>query len=160
MKRFLVVLLLCSLLLLSACSEEEVQKISLSEGNIRDYVAINLSFGDISVKELSTGDYYLSCICYIDVFPKSDYKFDSVSMMYNLPSSDIWKAVEVNGSENDSEIKTTHNTLHASLKLDKEGYGNTRVYMYCYSPTTEKMHPTQKGEWALDIQSVSGTVIN
>lgn len=159
MKRLLTVILLCSVLLLSSCAEEEIPEISLSTENIREYVAVNLSFGDITAVESASGGYYLSCICYIDIVPTGDYKFDSASIGYNLPSTSDWKAVEVNGSEKDSEIKTTHNTLNASIKLDKDGYGSTRVYLYCHSSSIEKMHPTQKGEWSLDIQSVSGTVI-
>lgn len=159
MKRLLTVILLCSVLLLSSCAEEEIPEISLSTENIREYVAVNLSFGDIAAEESDSGGYYLSCICYIDIVPTGDYKFDSASIGYNLPSTSDWKAVEVNGSENDWEIKTTHNTLNASIKLDKDGYGSTRVYLYCYSSSIEKMHPTQRGEWSLDIQGVSGTVV-
>lgn len=159
MKRLLTLILLCSVLLLSSCAEEEIPEISLSSENVREYVAINLSFGDIAVEESASGGYYLSCICYIDIIPTGDYKFNSASIGYNLPSTSDWKAVEVNGSEKDGEIRTTHNTLDASIKLDKDGYGNTRVYLYCYSSSIEKMHPTQRGEWSLDIKSASGTVI-
>lgn len=160
MKRLLILILLCSTVLFSSCSEDELSEISLSTENIREYIAVNLSFGDIVAEEISAGSYYLSCICYIDIVPIGDYKFNSASIGYNLPSTKDWKAVEVNGSEKDSEIKTIYNTQNAVLKLDKDGYGSTRIYLYGYSSSIEKMHPTQRGEWKLDIQSVSGTVFD
>lgn len=180
--------IICLIICISFClcfwscgnrKEEDTQEVSLTTQNLKDYVAVNLSFGDVNVTESSgttspssittpQKTYYLSCICYVDIVPTGDYKFDSVQIKYDLPSKTEWKAVEVNGSEGSpsNEIKTINSksNLDPIINLDKDGYGSTRIYMYYKSDFFHKpkslneAHPTQSGDWALDMISVSGTV--
>ncbi len=176
LKLLIASVLICSLLPLSSCTkepelppeqeQEKEEKITLTAANAKEYIGINLSFGELSKMSSETSEKErVSCIAYIEVFPTGEYQFESAKVALAIEQSFVGDYTLSRFSEWLPEEKKV------TLTLDKNGYGSTRLYLYReYSKDAEDIyepymfprrlrHPSEAGKWSTMAISASGTVI-
>lgn len=155
----LVCLFLCIALCgcLASCSAEP-EEVVLSKDNLSEYVSIELTFGEVDVadNESPTHDekYYLTCLATITIKPKGDYAFTDASVSCVLDEGGRWTPVK-SGSIGATDFLYDWN---GGISLDKEGYGETTVSLFCYSDTYDKMHPSSE-EWECYAISAAGAAV-
>ena len=158
MRRFVCVLMciaLCGCFI--SCSAES-EEVALSRDNISEYVSVEVTFGEVNVADnestIHKSKYYLTCLATITVKPKGDYVFTDTSVSCVLDEGGRWFPIRASGSVSASDLLYDWS---GSVQLDKEGYGEAAVSLYCYSDTYDKMHPSAEN-WECYASSASGTV--
>lgn len=159
----IVTLLIAVLLTISiaSCAQESTE---LTSTNILDYINVQLVFGNteqhtkegwslgILDDEETKEDIYTSCMCYIIISPKADYKFENASLNLTLEqigliSTKKW-TVNVYGSH--ENIYTDSFTIY----LDSRGYGITSVQL---TRNTDNDHPINYN-FETSVSSATGSV--
>ena len=159
MKKFICLFLCIALCGCFIGCSEKTEEITLSRENVSEHVSIELSFGEVNVaaneSPVRSEKYYLTCLATISVKPKGDYDFTDASVLCVLDEGGRWTPVKTN------EKTTAFDTAYdwdGNIPLDKEGYGETTVSLYCYSNTYEAVHPSSQ-KWECYAIGASGTVI-
>ena len=158
MRRFACLLLCIALCGCFVSCSSEPEEVTLSKDNISEYVSVEVTFGEVDVADnestIHRGKYYLTCLATITVKPKGDYIFTNTSVSCVLDEGGRWLPVRASGSVSASDLLYYWS---GNIQLDKEGYGETTVSVFCYSDTYDKMHPSAEN-WACYTLSGSGTV--
>lgn len=171
MKKFLAIFFVLSICFSLVSCEKK-----LTASNIEDYVFIDLSFGEIQIYEYEDTDlsgnivtkYYMTSLCYIDVFPKSDYSFSNTSLKINIPENGSWKVYNLTDEPkpgfSNPLLESFPSDWEVEIKLDKEGYGSTTAFVYAIISDSlfgdfKKEHPCVEYNWQYKIKSVSGSVV-
>jgi hypothetical protein len=163
MKKVIIVLLVCMFICLNLSSCKKTEEKSLSQSNITDYVNIQLVFGDVvqnTFKNSSlypttqTSTTYSSCMCYVIVSPKAEYKFENASLTFNISQSlfssyQTWKPI----FDDDSTLLISG---QETIFLDKNGYGIASVY---FEATGNEHHPSISYEWKPRIINANGKIV-
>lgn len=153
-----LVLCIATMLTCSACKDAP-EKVNLSEENILDYVFLDINFGEVDVHDnpnqlYSSKEYYLTCLATISVKPKGDFSFEGASILCKFKLTDNWiplkKGHMILSQKVDEERGYT-------IQLDKDGYGEKNVLVYCYGDRFHEQHPSRV-EWNLTASSPKGTV--
>lgn len=145
MKKTITIMLICVIIWsnFASCGKVETVEKHLSSSNITDYVNIQVVFGEV------TETTFTSCMCYVIVSPKGDYKFENASLSFDfnslLQNKLKWHPVFPNGVLYD----------YATILLDKNGYGVASVY---FEKSGNERHPSIVGEWKPNIFKVTGKV--
>ena len=155
----LIAVFLCFSYILCLFSCKKASGADISTDNIFDYVNISETYGDVSVTEnvsgTNSGKYYLTCTATLRVSPKGDYSFTDAFLVVGINGGGEWTAIQPGGKElNGVDLLYEWN---GKIALDKDGYGETTVFMYCYSNTYDKMHPS-RFVWYYSVASADGTV--
>lgn len=169
MKKIIAVFLVCILMCFSSvsCSNEKSEETRLSQSNITEYVNIQLVFGEVdqnTFKNTSvslqspTSITYSTCMCYVIVSPKGEYKFENANLTINishalqgiLSSPQEWNPVFDDGT-------TILGADNEMIYLDKNGYGIASVY---FETTGNEHHPSISYKWEPKVVKASGTVIS
>ena len=172
MKQLLILMLALILCLsLSGCDNDN-SEIALESDNILDYVNIQLVFGNVeqiiyepedddsnSFPSFISSDRYLSCMCYIYVTPKADYKFENASLTFTIPkkqsSSSGFYVWTIDSGKTIPGLTT--DKCEQTINLDKDGYG---VGSIRFSKTGDTGHPLSTDEdWKVEIKDAAGKVI-
>ena len=137
--------------------------------NIKDYVSITLSFGDVSIEKYEEESpyntdntltkYYLHCMCTITVKPKADYNFKDASLEVSIPENGFWSVL--NSERGGTSLASRYGKLNGpvTIPLDKEGYGSRSVFVYTTSDEFVGFHPLNRGGgWKYTISKASGSV--
>ena len=155
----LICLILCIALCvcLVSCSSEP-EEVALSEENLSKYVSVDITFGEVSVadnKSLTHNEkYYLTCFATITVKPKRDCSFTDASVYCVLNEGGRWTPVKTRGKMTATDFLYGWSGV---IRLDKEGYGETTVSLFCYSNTYDRMHPSSEA-WKCYAIDAYGTV--
>lgn len=141
-----------------SCSKEP-KEISLSKDNLTEYLAVDIVFGEVKATEnessIYSAKYYLTCMATVSVKPKGDYTFTNTNVVCVLDKSGGWTPIKkTGGNRNAYDVLYDWN---ANIQLDKEGYGETTVTLFCYSNTYNRVHPSSK-KWKCYAVSAEGTV--
>ena len=156
----LVCLFLCIILCfcVASCSKAP-EEISLNEENISEYVSVEVTFGEVDVadneKPTHNEKYYLTCLATISIKPKGNYTFENVSVSCALNEGGRWSPIKSSGKMKAVDFQYD---WHGSINLDKDGYGEKTVSIFCYSDTYDKIHPSS-ANWECFAFSASGTAI-
>lgn len=141
---------------LASCADQSEAE-SITTSNIKNYVNIQLVFGNVEQiileddDQLILSDRYLSCVCYVYVSPKAEYKFQNASVTFTIPpvgNSFNWS---ISGGKTTSKFS---NKWEATIYLDKEGYGVTSLKFYKNGDTG---HPLDS-DWEVKIVKATGNV--
>lgn len=159
MKKFVCSFLCIALCVCLAYCSAEPEEVTLSKENLSEYVSIVLTFGEVDVADnestINREKYYLTCLATITIKPRGDYVFTDTSVACVLDEGGRWTPIKKT-----NEKQTALDMLYewsGGIQLDKEGYGETTVSVYCYSDTYDKMHPSS-AEWGCYAISATGTV--
>lgn len=157
MKKLVCLFLCIAFCVCFASCSAEPEEVVLGKDNLSEYVSIELTFGEVDVADNESpthdGKYYLTCLATITIKPKGDYTFTDASVSCILNEGGRWTPMKTSGSLTGSDLLYEWD---GSLQLDKEGYGETTVSLFCYSDTYDRMHPSSV-EWECYAISATGT---
>lgn len=146
---------------LASCAAQSEQTESITTSNIKNYVNIQLVFGNVEqiIREdddkqsslIISSDRYLSCVCYVYVSPKSEYKFQNATVTFTIPPVGNLFNWSISGGKTTNSIS---NKWEETIYLDKEGYGVTSLKFYKNGDTG---HPLDS-EWEVKIIKATGNV--
>ena len=160
MKRIICLFLCFAMCVCFLACEKEREEVDLSSENILDYVFIDLEFGDLGISEnmavTRDEEYYLTCMLTITIKPKKDYAFSDASVTCALNEGDEWTPLKKRAEK--QTLFNSANDWSGTIKLDKEGYGEATVFLFCYSDTYDKMHPSSI-QWECSAVGASGIAI-
>ncbi len=152
----IICLLLCAIICLCCVSCEK----KISTDNMDDYVFIEISFGEIThefnTTKLTDETYYITCAATIIVKPRADYSFENASINLKLEIPAPWKIAHV-ASQMEKFSPDSFPSWQGTINLDKNGYGEKTIFLYCYCDYFEGVHPA-KYKIEQEITSVSGTL--
>lgn len=162
MKRIFLLFLIV-VLTFTSCEKEPVEPTKLTEENLYNYVSIDITFGDLTVTDLSYGDTkrnVLSCLCTITVIPNADYNFENAYIRYKVNDNENWNVVMTRTANDSSGPLLSSGDV--KLYLDKNGYGSDSFYVwqtFSSSPININKHYPAQLRWDYEIKSVAGTVV-
>lgn len=157
MKRILIFMLMLVLCFGMFGCENKKEVVELKSNNILDYVNIQLVFGNVEqiIREdddnIILSDRYLSCVCYVYVSPKAEYKFQNATVTFTIPAVGNLFNWSISGGKTTNSIS---NKWEETIYLDKEGYGVTSLKFYKNGDTG---HPLDS-EWEVKIIKAAGNV--
>ena len=164
-KIYSLILILCLAISLFSCGSEESQPITLTNTNYEDYLNVEISFGDFNVQAVeepigllsntTETNYYVNCLCYVTITPKSDYSFKDASIGFKIEKSGweveysiINPTVKIGGTKQDYD----------RVYLDKDGYGVCSVLLTQKTTDATKLHPLKTSTKFTLKNNASGTV--
>lgn len=138
------------------------KKNTLDQNNILDYVSIEINFGDVNIFDNDSSQnykYYLTCLATITVKPKGNYDFTDASVTCALGKETLLYSNPWNPKRTYLE---DNNIIYLKdwekkIQLDKDGYGETTVFLTCHSNSYDDMHP-YAAYWRLSASDAAGTV--
>ena len=159
--RKLLSLIICVAICICASScARKTDMVTLERENLSEYLSVDVTFGEVSVfnneSRINNGKYYLTCLATISVKPQGDFAFEGASVFCVLDEGGEWTPIETKKTGG-IKIADLMYDWEGRVSLDKEGYGETTVYLYCYSDTYDKIHPSFE-EWKCYASGAKGTV--
>jgi hypothetical protein len=136
----------------------------LSTENLSDYVFIEINFGEIThdpstryvpvINGKKEERQYITCLATITVKPRADYSFTNASVKLKIDVPQPWKIAHVKNSL-ENYAPNAFPSWEGTINLDKNGYGEKTIFLYCYNDYFEEMHPANY-KITQEITSASG----